>query len=113
MSYCLGQLIKRLEAEDPNKVVPLGLGAPHSYRGYYEDLEFTPKANVTVGEMLQTARAAMGATFCGWKGGDYQMGEWSAVWLGHAGDCDGQSIGDVLLDYMLGKHSQIPTAGKP
>lgn len=104
MSYSLKQLIERLEKEDPDKVVPLGLGSPHSYRGYYEDLEFTPKPNVTVGEMLVTARNCIGEAFTGYKGGEFVMGEYSTVWLGHYGSADGQSIGDILLDYMLGKH---------
>lgn len=108
MSYSLGQLIKRLEAEDPNKVVPLGLGRPHSYRGYYEDLEFTPVENVSVGDMLAVARQCIGETFCGYKGGDYKMDTYTTVWLGEYGRADGQSISDILLDYMLGKYSSDP-----
>lgn len=112
MSYSLGQLIKRLEAEDPSKVVPLGLGQPHSYRGYYEDLEFTPQESVTVGEMLATARGCLGQTFTGYKGGEYEMHEYTTVWLGQYGNADGQSIGDILLDYMLGKHSATNFIGQ-
>jgi hypothetical protein len=98
----LKQLIETLEKHDPAKRVPLGFGRPHSYRGYYSDLAFEPVENTTVGGMLTAARSAMGATYTGYKGGEYQMDEWTTCWLANYGDC-GEGIGPVLLRYMLGE----------
>ena len=96
----LEELIKRLEQEDSNKIVSLGFDNPHSYRGYYSDLAFTPAKNMTVGKMLECAKWALGSTYTGYKGGDFTMNKYTEVWLAHYGDC-GESIGHVLLDYMF------------
>lgn len=98
----LGELISRLESEDPTLVVPLGFTEPHSYRGYYDELAFVPTEKVTVREMLAAARSALGTTYQGWKGGDFKMGQYTDCWLAEQGDC-GEGIGPILLDYMLGK----------
>ncbi len=96
----LGNLIARLEKEDPARVLPLGFTHAHSYRGYYEDLAFEPAENVTVGHMLAEARSAMGRTFTGYKGGEYQMSEWTTVWLAPYGET-GETLGPVFLDLLL------------
>ncbi len=96
----LGAIIERLEQEDPEKRVRLGFWKPHSYRGFYEDLAFEPKQDVTVGEMLASARSALGSTFQGYKGGDYTMSEWATVWLANYGET-GETLGPILLDSML------------
>jgi hypothetical protein len=70
----LNELIRYLEKEDPKKVVAIGFNNPHSYRGYYEDLAFEPAKNITVGEMLDCAKGALGKTYEGYKGGEYKMG---------------------------------------
>jgi hypothetical protein len=101
-SLGLAEVIDRLKMEDPNKVVPLGFGEPHSYRGYYEDLAFELRHNATVGEMLSAAKSAVGQTYQGWKGGDYTMKDWTACWLVYEQGDTGESIGRVLLEYMLG-----------
>jgi hypothetical protein len=98
----LGELIEFLEKYPANQEVPLGFEGPHSYRGYYEDLAFEPAKNVTVGSMLQCAKDALGQTFCGYKGGDYKMEEYTDVWLSEYG-ATGESIGPVLLTLMLKK----------
>ncbi len=97
----LGELITALKKEDSNKIVPLGFGNPHSYRGYYEDLSFEPIKNITVGRMLSEAESALGKTFQGYKGGDYTMSEYTSIWLAEWGDC-GEGIGPILLSYMFG-----------
>lgn len=97
----LGELIERLRAE-PNqaKRVKLGLAEPHSYRGDYHDLAFEPTANTTVAEMLTAAEAALGATYQGYKGGDFTMREYTDTWLANYGEC-GETIGALLLDRLL------------
>lgn len=91
----LGRLIKRLEALDPEAIV--AVGHPHSYRGYYSDLSFSPDGEQTVGEWLGRCRQAVGETFTGWKGGDFTMGEDTPVWV----SCEG-STGPRLMDIIPG-----------
>jgi len=69
----LDELIAVLEVENPAKVLPLGFSNPHSWRGDYMELAFEPTANVTVGAMHADARSALGATYEGYKGGQYTM----------------------------------------
>lgn len=77
----LGELIDYLKSQDPNRVLAKGFGAPHSYRGYYEDLAFEPATNVSIGEMLKRAEDAVGQTFYGYKGGHYTMDHDTRVWV--------------------------------
>lgn len=97
----LGALIARLEREDPARVLPIGFADPHSYRGYYEQLAFEPRRNITIGEMLTEARFALGATFGGWKGGEYTMGEYTDCWIATEGDTSDNQIGPLLLELLL------------
>jgi len=53
--------------------------------------------------MLKAARLALGATFKGYKGGEYTMFEWTHCWLAQYG-CSGETIGPILLGFMLGEY---------
>ena len=97
----LGDLIKMLEAADPDMVVPNGFNHPHSYRGYYHELAFEPAQNVTVREMLEAAKGAVGTTYEGWKGGDFTMQEYSDCWLSEEGRAGGETLSAPLLGYLL------------
>jgi hypothetical protein len=97
----LGGIITRLEQEDPNRVLPIGFANPHSYRGYYEQLAFEPVRDISVGDMLTAARAALGTTFEGWKGGDYLMIESTDCWISLHGESADNKIGPLLLELML------------
>lgn len=109
----LGQLIDRLRAEpDLSRRVPIGFDSPHSYRGDYYDLAFEIAQNVTVAEMLASAESALGATFQGWKGGDYTMSKYTEVWLVEQGGCCGESLGSVLLALMLQDRESAYRAGR-
>lgn len=81
----LGDLIRYLESLPPDQPVEHGFSHPHSYRGYYEDLAFSPVEQTTVGAMLQAAKSALGRTFHGYKGGEYTMGEHTDCWLSEHG----------------------------
>ena len=96
----LGELILFLESQDQNKMVPIGFKSPHSYRGYYEQLAFEPANNVKVCDMLECAREAVGTTYCGWKGGDFEMSEYTEVNLAEEGHT-GESIGPHFLCLMM------------
>lgn len=97
----LGDLIARLEREDPARVVPLGFANPHSFRGHYMELAFEPVRDISVGDMLAAARSALGETFQGWKGGDYTMHEHTSCWIAQRGDSSDNQIGPLLLDLLL------------
>ena len=101
----LGELIERLKQADPRKIVPMGFHNPHSYRGYYDELAFEPAEYISVGDMLENAESAVGKTLEGWKGGDFKMTNDTHIWLAEEGTT-GESIGPVLLAYMLGEYSQ-------
>ena len=96
----LGDLIATLEKADPDKIVPVGFSNPHSYRGIYTDVAFEPTPNVTIGSMLAAARSAVGATFEGWKGGDFTMNEYTDCWLAREG-CTGDQLGPMLLGFIV------------
>ncbi len=96
----LKELITYLEKKDPAIVLPYGFSRPHSWRGDYSQLAFEPKQNVSVDAMLRDARSALGATYTGYKGGGFTMGDYTDVYLADYG-----STGDVLsvltLDSMF------------
>lgn len=97
----LGDLIARLEREDPARVLPLGFANPHSYRGDYMDLAFEPVSNISIGDMLEAARVALGGTFQGWKGGYYKMSDYTDCWIAEEGDSGDNKIGPLLLELLL------------
>jgi len=80
----LGKLINHLERIPPKTLVKLG--EPHSYRGYYCDLAFEGIES-TAGEALMMCRKCLGEVFIGYKGGEYQMGKLTPVWVAFYGDC--------------------------
>lgn len=96
----LGDLINWLEAQDQNLIVKDGFGSPHSDRGSYEELAFDPKPEAKISEMLTFAKSADGATFGGWKGGEYKMGRHTSVYIGEYGSC-GEEITQIHFKYWL------------
>ena len=109
----LSDLIARLEAADPQQVVKHGFNHPHSYRGDYMDLAFEPATDVSVADMLADARSALGATYEGWKGGDFTMGEHTWCWLSQEGDASGETISALLLDLMLAEPAPAAVSVPP
>ena len=97
----LGELIKWLEQQDGEKVVPHGFGKPGSYRGYYEDVAFEPAQNVSFASMLEHAKSALGATFQGYKGGDFTMNEYTDCWIAEYGTSQGDKIGPTIKALWL------------
>ena len=98
----LKELIDFLAERDPAIVARIGFHDPHSYRGDYSELAFEPLENATVGEMLKSAKSALGKTYQGYKGGSYTMGEYTTVNLSQYGTT-GEEIGPILLKYMVGE----------
>lgn len=98
----LGEFITLLEARDPNAEV-VGLGGLMSYRGYYCDLAFEPVEKPrTVADLLRECRAAVGATFMGYKGGDFRMGKTTPLWVSEYGMAeDKRLVGlTVIVPFM-------------
>lgn len=99
----LGELISLLERMPQDMVVENGFGGPHSYRGYYERVAFSPALNVTVASMLAHATSALGKTFQGYKGGDYVMDEHTLCHVAEYGcaELDGDPCPGALLGLAL------------
>ena len=98
----LKDLINYLEFKDENAVAVNGFAHPYSYRGWYEQLAFTPVEKTTAGEMLKHAKAAQGRSFPGWKGGEYFMDGNSFVNIAERGSCgDEDEITVERLDAMF------------
>ena len=95
----LGDLIAELETLPRDAVIRHGFGEPYSWRGIYADVAFKPKRNVTAGSMLTYAKEALGATFSGYKGGAYTMGEYTACHIDEPNGADGDLIGPSLIAY--------------
>ena len=93
----LKDLIEWLEKQNPDAVVPYGFGEPMSYRGYYDDVAFAPVENARLGDMLEHAKSALGATFEGYKGGSFTMYGYTACWIAEYGDSDGDKIGKTMM----------------
>lgn len=93
----LGGLISILEGCPSDRLVEYDNGAypsePISYRGYYSDLSFTPTSSpVTAGELLREANDAIGASFEGYKGGDFTMHAKTPLWASPYGSANGVAI---------------------
>lgn len=109
----LSTIIDRLKKEDPARIVAHGFHNPHSYRGDYEQLAFEPTENVTVGSMLACAESALGATYSGYKGGEYTMHGFTDCWLAEYGCTSEDMLGPRLLDAMLASTSEAERKVEP
>lgn len=83
----LGKLIDWLSAQDADAVVTDGFASPHSDRGNYHNLAFDPIERTTLGAMREWAKSAVGATFNGWKGGEFLMDANTECFIGEYGEC--------------------------
>ncbi len=81
-------------------IVKDGFSTPHSDRDSYDELAFTPVPETKISDMLKHARSALGATFTGWKGGEYIMNEFTSVHIGEDGEC-GEEIISIHFKYWL------------
>lgn len=115
----LGQFIKHLELGDPNSQIqfdfPEALPTTFaSYRGDYDQLalghgvfQYTSDfVRPTVGSLLEKARAALGETFTGWKGGNYTMFEDTRLWVANRGSSSGVEIVGVDHFYVSIIHTR-------
>lgn len=100
----LGDLIKRLSSMDPELEIKNIDGYLSSYRGIYRclsiDWETDPEYNykTTVKKFLEKCKAAVGAEFEGYKGGEYLMTEETPIWLSGYGECSDLQLIDISDD---------------
>lgn len=94
----LGKLIEWLEAQDPELIVKDGFGSPHSDRGDYSELAFSPVNEAKIGDMLTYAKSAVGSTYTGYKGGEFEMSLRTSVYIGEYGYC-GEEITSTHFKY--------------
>ena len=99
-SVTLGELIARLERENPEKIIKDGFGEPDTYRGFYDDLAFAPAKNTTVAKMIAFAKAALGSTYTGYKGGKFRMNKDTDVWIAEYGNL-GEALTPRALECIL------------
>ena len=98
----LNTLIKILERLPPEREVMAGFGGTgHCDRGYYANLAFEPRVHVRVENMLRDARAAIGITREGWKGGDFVMSETSEVFVGAGSSDCGIPVGALVVQWLV------------
>ncbi len=96
----LGEIIDELKVRDYGAVLQVGFGEPDSYRGYYECLMFKPKQDVKIGDMLGDCQKANGATYEGYKGGEYTMDLDTECYIAEYGNT-GLAITKPLLHGIL------------
>ena len=91
--WTLGQMIEALETL-PSETPVEGVGDLESYRGYYSDLSFETSgaSERTVERVLADCRAALGACFTGYKGGDFWMTGNTPLWDSPYGDSSGLKL---------------------
>jgi hypothetical protein len=95
----LGGLIGRLEELSDTEVD--AFSGPQSYRGYYCDLAFEKvEGKISAADLLTMCKGAMGEVYQGYKGGEYQMGRNTPVWIASYGCC-GQRILGIRDDGTL------------
>lgn len=96
----LGNLIEWLEKQDQTLIVKDGFSSPHSDRGSYDELAFSPEAESKIEDMLKYAKSAVDKTFIGWKGGEFLMTPYTSVYIGNYGEC-GEEITTAHFKYWL------------
>ena len=102
----LGEIIDWLERLPPEDEVvfdfcrasPSGID---SSRGDYAELalKYSFKKAATVCDVLKWCKGAVGATFSGYKGGDYTMTRDTQVWVDQWGQWTGTAIDSMDHDY--------------
>lgn len=99
----LGELIDKLSVcnQDASVYFDFLQSSPttlDSYRGYYDQLALgwdSSSDAPTVASLIDNLCSAIGATFTGWKGGEFVMDRNTQVWCDNPGRCTGTAIVDI------------------
>jgi hypothetical protein len=109
----LQDLIDGLRLLSPAIVAPKGICNPHSWRGVYAELAFElTEGPTTVGEMLKAAESALGATYEGWKGGEFEMHGHTDVHIDMEGEWRDRSL-ELWLSALAAPASPIVSEAAP
>lgn len=100
------EIIDILKKYPESKELKFGFTNPHSYRGNYFDVAFVLTIGSTVHETLDVVNSVIGETFTGYKGGDYEMHEYTDCYLAQYGS-SGEEVTMFTLAYMLDDASLI------
>lgn len=100
----LGELIDALTTMPKDEDVVFDFCRLHvtgtsSYRGYYDNLALNwdgPSDIVKVVDLSVKLRAAVGATFIGYKGGHFKMHRKTPVWVARPGE-----TGDTIVTHVV------------
>lgn len=112
----LGQLLASLNEYDPTKLVMFECVGQYpsdvcSYRGYYEDLAVCSSDKpTTVGDFIKMLTKVNGSCLSGWKGGEYDMDNDTALWVSQEGCASSQAIVHVdLVEYNGSENVMVYT----
>lgn len=105
----LGEIIEAFAKIPRDRILPIGLHKPHSFRGDYADLAFEPAYDVSAGDVLDTLQSCIGQAFEGYKGGHYTMDENSWCFISEYGTSAGDRIGPILLHFLTSQAAEEPT----
>jgi len=102
----LGELIAKLESKRPDDSVVFDFDNMHptslcSWRGSYDELaiEYSNKGELlTVDTFLTMLKSAVGATYEGYKGGEFVMGRQTPLWVDNYGVGDHRGVVGVKDD---------------
>jgi len=94
----LGHLIKYLEKEDPELIIPIGFNNPHICR-ISNNLCFDRVDLISVAEMLRAAKSILGQPFINFFGSHDVVLPTASVKL--EGPIETETIGPILLHYMI------------
>lgn len=93
----LGELAATLRQFDQSLIVEFSDGTNpgdlDSYRGYYRFISIEHGNDpMTVGSLLSRVESSIGATFTGYKGGEYTMSRMTPVWVSDYGMASGDGV---------------------
>lgn len=96
------EIIDRIEKLPESTILKIGLAYPHSYRGYYDELAFTPVIEDTpILEFINSLKDALNKSYNGYKGGEYTMTEDTTVWLTEYGSSSESTTFSSLFILLL------------
>lgn len=77
----LEEVIAIFELTEPDKILPVSIHEPHSWRGRYSDVSFELTENVSVRDTLEVLKKATTGNYDGYKGNTYAMSKESYMHL--------------------------------
>jgi hypothetical protein len=101
----LGQLIEALERVPAAGYVQfrfahLGFGSLMSYRGYYDQPAIAPGDGPdNAAAVLAVLRAAVGASYEGYKGGNYVMDRSTQLWVAEYGRTSNTAVCGLTVEH--------------